>query len=96
VARLRFKIPNIDTLIPYLVGCPLPLPNEKGSWLTNDPDGNVIILEETAPSVKVPSLGNLETSDYETGSADTESNASSKDVTIKFSDTLKNITPDFV
>ncbi|XP_031559679.1 protein FAM124A-like [Actinia tenebrosa] len=97
VARLRFKIPNIDSLMPYLVGCPLPVPNEKGTWLTNDPDGNVIILDEAAPIAKVPSL---ETSDYETRSVETEFSASSKDSSttdnIKFSNAFKKITPDFV
>lgn len=97
VARLRFKIQNIDSLLPYLVGCPLPVPNEKGSWLTNDPDGNVIILDETAPTAKVPYL---ETSDYESGSMETDSSVSSKGSStaenIKFSDAFRNIVPDFV
>lgn len=73
VARLRFKIPNIETILPYLVGCPLPMPNEKGTWLTNDPDGNIIILEETYPVVKGP----RDTSDYESGSLETDSYSSS-------------------
>ncbi|KAK3745856.1 hypothetical protein QZH41_003359 [Actinostola sp. cb2023] len=91
-ARLRFKIPNIDTLLPYLVGCPLPMPNEKGSWLTNDPDGNVIILDEMGPADKDPGQ---ETSDYETGSAETDSNASSNEA-IKFNELVRDLRPDFV
>jgi len=73
VARLRFKIPNMEVILPYLVGCPLPMPNEKGAWLTNDPDGNVIILEKTDP-MDTRDV----TSDYESCSAaETDSNSSS-------------------
>ena len=77
---LKFKTQNIDLLAPYLDVHLIPY--EEGSWLTRDPEGNLIVIEETHPrQCKSHQIlrkrRSLDTSDYDTASAislDTDSN----------------------
>ena len=67
--RLKFKIRDISTLAPYLVSPPIPY--EGCAWLTSDPDGNFIILEEKEPRLSHARLlikQSFDTSDYDTAS----------------------------
>lgn len=80
--RLKFKIKDIDTVLPYLGEQPR-VQKENGWWIVTDPDGNELIIEETEPSHtrtrtgRLLSSTSLETSDYDTASIDTESLAGS-------------------
>ena len=75
--HLRLRIRDLSSVAPHLISCPTPY--REGTWLTSDPDGNSIILEETTPlnaccrKQRLLSAASLETSDYETASADTDS-----------------------
>ena len=79
--RLKFKINDIDTIIPHLQE-PV-VQKEDALWIVTDPDGNELIIEETESSHtrrksdRLPSSTSLETSDYDTASIDTESLAGS-------------------
>ena len=75
--HLRLRIRDLSSVAPHLISCPTPY--REGTWLTSDPDGNSIILEETTPlnaccrKQRLLSAASLETSDYETAPADTDS-----------------------
>lgn len=75
--RLKFKIKDISSLAPFLMSHPIPYGGS--AWLTSDPDGNFIILEETEAKHshgQLLSNPSFDTSDYDTASGisgDTES-----------------------
>ncbi|EDO39829.1 predicted protein [Nematostella vectensis] len=65
--KLQFKVENVGSLAPYCGG-PL-LPYGRNSWMTNDPDGNYVILEDVGTrDLHFGICENQDTSDYETAS----------------------------
>ena len=75
--RLKIRIARLSSVAPYLTCCPTPCAD--GTWLTRDPDGNIISLEETAEfnacsrKHRLHSGESLETSGYDTASTETDS-----------------------